>query len=215
LSTRSFIGRKTEDGSAIGVFHHWDGYPDGVGATLWGIYHGTELGSEQLKGNLPAMLDVLLSHTWSSINSKNWAHAPGYCGRGSDASKCVRCHKGEYDTIHFGTNQHGHTYEGPVGHDRPECYCHGDEPEEFRPLALKNAARIGAEYAYVFDAAKNEMAVLSSYIPDDADPKLAGQKMVGFFGVGYADSEWRPLAVVSLDGDEPDWRNLERDDDDE
>ena len=34
MSTRSLIARKTEDGFE-GTYHHWDGYPTGLGYTLW------------------------------------------------------------------------------------------------------------------------------------------------------------------------------------
>jgi len=34
MSTRSFIGKQLTDGSITGVYCHFDGYPDGVGATL-------------------------------------------------------------------------------------------------------------------------------------------------------------------------------------
>ena len=34
MSTRSYIFCKCKDGRVRGVFHHWDGYPTGVGQTL-------------------------------------------------------------------------------------------------------------------------------------------------------------------------------------
>lgn len=34
MSTRAAIIRKTEDGQYEGIYSHWDGYLDGVGATL-------------------------------------------------------------------------------------------------------------------------------------------------------------------------------------
>ena len=34
MGTRSFIGKQHQDGTVSGIYCHWDGYPDGVGATL-------------------------------------------------------------------------------------------------------------------------------------------------------------------------------------
>lgn len=34
MATRSFIGKQQPNGKIIGVYCHWDGYPEGVGKTL-------------------------------------------------------------------------------------------------------------------------------------------------------------------------------------
>lgn len=34
MATRSFIGKVQNDGTVVGVYCHWDGYPDCVGKTL-------------------------------------------------------------------------------------------------------------------------------------------------------------------------------------
>ena len=34
MATRSTIAKRNPDGSVTSVYCHWDGYPDGVGATL-------------------------------------------------------------------------------------------------------------------------------------------------------------------------------------
>ena len=39
MSTRSVIARPTETGF-LGRYHHWDGYPAGLGATLYENYRG-------------------------------------------------------------------------------------------------------------------------------------------------------------------------------
>ena len=38
MSTRSQIGLKFEDGSVLSVYHHWDGFPDALGAKLAQCY---------------------------------------------------------------------------------------------------------------------------------------------------------------------------------
>lgn len=42
MSTRSLIGRECADGHVVGIYCHFDGYPDGVGATL--LAHWTDPG---------------------------------------------------------------------------------------------------------------------------------------------------------------------------
>lgn len=49
MATRSFIGILNPDGSVSGVYCHYDGYPDGVGATL--LKHYTD----------PTKVDALLA----------------------------------------------------------------------------------------------------------------------------------------------------------
>jgi hypothetical protein len=38
MATRSTIGIKSHDGTIRAIYCHWDGYPDGVGATLANYY---------------------------------------------------------------------------------------------------------------------------------------------------------------------------------
>src|SRR2546422_9347160 len=73
MSTRSAIARRKGDGFE-GRYHHWDGYPTGVGQTLWQLYHG------HFEHNLPQMLHFLLDeHTgWSTINGRDFNQQPGY-----------------------------------------------------------------------------------------------------------------------------------------
>ena len=70
MSTRSIIARKTEGGFA-GVYHHWDGYPVGLGQTLYRMY----------------------KQVWSSINGVDWSQPIGYvtCLEHNDAPQCF-CH---------------------------------------------------------------------------------------------------------------------------
>jgi hypothetical protein len=83
---------------------------------------------------------------------------------------------------------------------QPECYCHGDRHEEAQEVTDKNASGMGCEYAYVFNS-HNRMAICSSYT------MITGktEKMIGFFGMGDPDAKWRPIAVIDLNGEEPDW----------
>jgi len=69
MSTRAIIARPRGDGF-VGRYHHWDGYPTGLGAALW------ELANTQFKGNLSGMLEVLLDKHkagWSTIMGQRGA----------------------------------------------------------------------------------------------------------------------------------------------
>ena len=84
----------------------------------------------------------------------------------------------------------------------PQCYCHGDRHEEAQVVTDKNASGMGCEYAYVFH--QNRMAVMSSYT------NITGktEKMIGAFGMGDPNAKWRPIAVIDLNGEEPDWESI-------
>jgi len=67
MSTRSVIARKTGEGRFRGVYHHWDGYPSGVGQTLFNMYH------ERFLGDVQSMLLFLIDRHpagWSTINAE-------------------------------------------------------------------------------------------------------------------------------------------------
>lgn len=50
MSTRARIGLLLDDGSVLSVYHHWDGYPDGLGAKLAKDYDTKEKVAELIDG---------------------------------------------------------------------------------------------------------------------------------------------------------------------
>jgi len=166
MSTRACIARIRNDNPLefAGRYHHWDGHPETLGETLFGLYSSPV---SRFYHDLPKMLAFLLdAHPagWSTINDADWNTPPGFDGPG------------------------------------PRCYCHGSRSEKPQECTHDNAAGVGCEYAYVFDGPT--MYVLSSYCPD-------GAKMIGAFGWGDPDSEWRVIGVVDLNGPAPtNWNNL-------
>lgn len=69
MSTRSIIAIRENPSTWKGVYHHWDGYPSGVGETL------LELG--KTKGLDFIKTEIVNKHRagWSTIN-KDWALEP-------------------------------------------------------------------------------------------------------------------------------------------
>lgn len=86
MSTRAVIARKTAGGPGNvtgfeGVYHHWDGYPSGLGATLYKLWRG------HFKRKTPKMLAYLIDQHpagWSTICGRNFKQAPGKDGEGPE-----------------------------------------------------------------------------------------------------------------------------------
>lgn len=216
MSTRGCIARIKDTGFE-GVYHHWDSYPSGLGNTLWNLYH------EHFNHDINAMLEYLIDNHpagWSTINNKVFNIAPGYAESGK--LPCSICGKPMWKHYYQYYEQHGcltpdailsmrngnyvalgHAYQEPDIPKGPECYCHGDRHEDRQVIDVRNAAACGCEYAYVFND-RNQMAIMSSYHPG---PENA--KMIGMFGMGDPDARWQPLAIVELDGIEPDWEKID------
>ena len=170
MSTRSIIAKETENGWG-GRYHHWDGYPAGVGATLYTAYNG------HFEKDIEKMLKFLIDDHpagWSTIVHADFSKEPGF---------------------NIGLDD-----EGPPA---PQCYCHGSRSEEGWLHASGDDNFGGAEFCYVLD--NHEMTVLVRVYED-------GTAAVQFFGVDASDVakgvHWETLAVVNLDGPEPDWDKM-------
>lgn len=75
MSTRAIIAvyENREEGQWRGVYHHFDGYPSGLGQSLWQLYH------EFYEDRLAALLEMLIDahpHGWSSIVHADWTLRP-------------------------------------------------------------------------------------------------------------------------------------------
>jgi len=87
VSTRSCIARIKGDGFE-GVYHHWDGYPSALGATLYSLY------KSRIFGGLRDMLSMLIDEHpagWSTINDVNWNMEPDYSNSERERPNCF-CH---------------------------------------------------------------------------------------------------------------------------
>ncbi len=191
MSTRSCIARSTGEGTFKGVYHHWDGYPTGLGATLFRVYR------KHFNRDLDAMLTFLIEmHPagWSTINNANFKLPAGY-----RESKYRKKRNGDSD------------YSKPIPHG-PVCYCHGERHEEPSPVTEQDDC--GMEWAYVFDIEKKLMHVLERVYTDNtvstSGNNLGGKHMIGMFGYGAPGHQrWLEIASIDLDAREPDWKSLE------
>lgn len=215
MSTRSIIARAVGDGFR-GRYHHWDGYPTGLGKALWGLHRG------HFEGDLARMLRALIDDHpagWSTIVDRDFSLTPGYIEYGH--GPCTQCGCEAWEHYYQDWESHGrrltteakesmaqdhysalgHSYKQPEDR-RPQCYCHGDRHEATDELTQQTAAGVGCEWAYVFDEIGRVMQVLGSFHKD-------GKKMIGMFGMGDPDSQWELAATVPLDGPDPDWGIIE------
>jgi len=178
MATRGCIARKVNDGFR-GVYHHWDSYPEGLGKALWDLYHG------YFKKDLRQMLKVLIDEHqagWSTIVNADFNLPIGW--KGKLGRKVLRVG----DTI--------------ISYPKnPVCYCHGDRRETPNILTEKTASSIGVEWVYAFDVSSDAMYILASYNAD-------GSKMIGAWGFGNPEAEWRTVDVIDLHGKEPNWEEI-------
>jgi hypothetical protein len=133
-------------GAAIGRYHHYDGYPAGLGTSLL-------LAQRDNFKTIAEMVQVLVfDHPagWSTINGADWTLTPGTATNTNDNEReCVVCGKSHWK--HYRQYYGGYTYpdatlpddaaEGTMvlGHQpkavelatdrRPSCYCHNGEGE--------------------------------------------------------------------------------------
>lgn len=126
-------------------YHNWDSYPEGLGKTLWDLYHS------HFKKVLGQMIQTLIfDHTsWSTIVGRDWSISPeykiGWMGIPGDQPSPI-----EDGTVY-------------TKHRAPVCYCHGERPEP--GFWIDEEDSNSCEYAYIFDVDNNTMTVFekSSY----------------------------------------------------
>ena len=88
MSTRAKIARPRGD-SWEGVYHHFDGYPTGLGSTLWALALSPPAIAS---GSLDNMMRLLLdehSAGWSNIQGVDWSAPIGF---GSARGPACYCH---------------------------------------------------------------------------------------------------------------------------
>jgi hypothetical protein len=132
MSTRAIIARATNEtkGHFEGRYHHSDGYPTGLGATLQKLWLG------HFEQDTGTMLKILLDDHpagWSTINGADFNQEPGFI----NSEKLTRNKK---------------------DNNKPRCFCHGDRHEE--ASLLDHESECWAEWAYVFLKDRPNLVIL-------------------------------------------------------
>jgi len=221
MSTRACIARSTGPDTFTGRYQHWDGYPSGLGRTLY------ELRRDVFAGDTAAMLATLIDNHpggWSSIGGSDWSLPVGRVN--SSDLLCRTCLRPDWAhwIQHYQTRGHptpepftagqycafDHTADVAPARNAA-CYCHEitadgravpcSAPLEDRATTNLDAASCGVEWVYAFTADGCYMHVLASECQN-------GKKMIGMFGMGDPAASWRTVATVDLRAPAPDWEGI-------
>lgn len=218
MSTRSVIAEPHGDGFR-GRYHHFDGYPSGVGAQLWELYHG------HFTDDGEAMRQYLITDEpqgWSNIIGADFSLPKGWHDANDRDEPCALCdlplwrhYRQYYPTgarLPFPDQvlqlDHGHQSIPVI--TGPQSYtCRGetsDEPEGY--YITSDGDDGGTEWAYVLGA--RSLFIFERRFGMPHDDQGHG---VGMFGLGASDLEcggyWAPVAELDWFGDEPDWDQLD------
>ena len=82
MGTRSRIGLQLEDGSVLSVYHHWDGYPSGLGKKLVKDYNSKDKIAELIDGG--DMSSCMSTHNWDMEECEE--HVQYYSIRGENCA---------------------------------------------------------------------------------------------------------------------------------
>lgn len=132
MSTRSVVAFKTPDGRFIGRYCHFDGYPSGVGKTLFDAYRA-HFGRDLAK--LRKFLIDDHPAGWSSLTGADFSKRPGY----TDPVKRI--------------NRRANTPE------RAQCYCHGDRHEGRSDWTPDMLERTPVPFVYLFDPVRATLEI--------------------------------------------------------
>ena len=142
MSTRAAIARRHEDGW-IGVYHHFDGYPTGLGAHLWELLHSRYRGD---MGQLVA--DVIDAHPGG------WSHLM----EGPILKPIPGRHALSCEVTGHGPACYCHTYAAAGYGDNVIHGCECGNPAITEP----SCDPLFIEWVYVFDTNRNILEVLTS-----------------------------------------------------
>lgn len=134
MSTNSVIARRIGR-EWVGRYHHWDGYPGGVGKALFELYNG------HFEKDIGAMLKTLIDDHpagWSNIVDVDFSLEPGYENPSFDLT----------------------LEERRALPQRPQCYCHGARSEEGQ--LWRTGDDLTYMWLYVIDSDSRCMEVIDS-----------------------------------------------------
>lgn len=184
MSTRGVIARKTAKGW-IGVYHHFDSYPAGLGAEMWKLIH------KEFKNDISTFLKFAIDEHpggWSNITA----------------------------TVILEEN-------ALIVTDKGYCYCHGPNakhhdsasslivyPECVKDPQEKYFKCLFLEWVYIIDPKTLKMEIWNHY--DTGEPILirGTNEQNQKFEYESTQYDWLPIAIVDLNGAEPNWSKIEQ-----
>lgn len=171
MSTNGVIAKR-DGGSWVGVYHHWDSYPSGLGVALLRAY------KEAFSCDVDAMTTYLVDDEpvgWSTICNADWSQPKGWRDRFAHDAPCATCdhpmweHYAQYypeggpgDPMVNGmrrqglrepdtTMQLGHSHEDLDTPQGPQSYsARGEQPNNgVADRIVPGGDTMGAAYLYV------------------------------------------------------------------
>jgi hypothetical protein len=151
MSTRSVIARPIAGAELrfAGRYCHSDGYPSGVGKTLFEAVNG------YFNGDIGAMLTLLLDDHpagWSSLMNADFSLKPGFTSY--DVPKKYKKPDGSTNWATY--------FQSPQWR-RPRCYCHGQRHHGGELRTEANTLDTDIEYAYLVHEPARILTIL---VPD-------------------------------------------------
>lgn len=234
MSTRAAIARPNGDGF-LGRYHHWDGYPQGLGQTLYELAqsnekrHAMELPPTPWNGDVEQMLKVLIDDHpagWSTINGADFSLLPGFIEMGSPLVPCVICQQDQNAHLCQYDKNHGEPKPCKAGQPATlynEHLGHVFEPEpkaqalaQALPQCYCHGDRDEEGWDVDQDNASGSGCEYAYVITGRKMTVLSSyaefdgerQKMIGFFGMGAEDAEWQPIGYVDFDKPAPNWEAM-------
>lgn len=165
-----------------GTIDHSDGYPRGVGKTLYDLYHG------HFQHDIERMMHYLIDEHpggWSCIIGYNLAKKAGW--RDDEYGAGYRRLERKF-TRPDGTRDLEGLYAHRAKYFGPMCYCHGDRTEGWdEPFILTDQDReTDTEWAYAINERTHKMHIYKAYYANH-------------------DTYWTWVCAVDLEGEEPEW----------
>ena len=163
MGTRSFVGVYDDEGSWSARYCHWDGYPSGVGATLWENY------KRHFQDNLGAMVEILMSEPvgWSSLAGCDLSLPPvwieGYKGSNTDTRRilCTEVVRQRLDAIRLERGLTEQELLELLDENAPKSYLARGETEEC--LIVPGTDFSHLEWGYLFNAKDYTLTILKAF----------------------------------------------------
>lgn len=225
MGTRSVVAKPVGDGFE-GRYVHWDGYPSGVGASLWKA-------RQEHFSTVEEMVTYLIDEEpvgWSALGGIDWSLPKGWHDAYDRDEPCADCtlpmwrHYAQYypeggpnDPMVNGarraeliipgeTMQLGHSHRSVPVITGPQSYsCRGETGEQW---ITSDGDDCGPEWAYVLTP--HAMYVFERRFGKRGEDQGHG---VGMFGMGASDTDaggyWHSVAECRWTDEEPDWERLD------
>jgi len=207
MATRGCVGVKTGNLEWRGIYNHWDSYPTGLGKDVWDYLHSDGVDLDQF------CKEILEYTDWREFLNKGVCP---YCGKKGVGQPC------NISGRIYGWDKNGRElFEKTIeqcedkeirenliktGYPDPEAKYHSHHNKKAGILS-KNAKydALFIEWAYIIDPALRQLEIYKGV-------RAKGYHYVEGIRGKFKENNYQYVivAVIDLDGDEPDWEAIEK-----